>query len=248
MVFRKPAYNLAKDLRNLKQQGGKDVNTQEAMSIMGLSYGYTEQDVIDTYKRLAKKCHPDVGGTEHLFRLVSEARDVLFGKGPMTPGAPAGPRDESGLSEALADSEFVCPLDVFLKAAQGQPVFIPYKGYMIPFREIDMVNNFVPARIPVTVEYRAWNSWFGKLFCRPSVSREKQVNIENARPTSKVFNATFHLRFEAKVKYFTVKFSVLGLETSVSGKATTARTAQSVERALFIPEGKLVVNATFKFS
>jgi hypothetical protein len=51
-----------------------------ARQLLGLpaDVDYTKADVIAAFRRAAKKAHPDVGGTEEMFRLLVEARDRLL--------------------------------------------------------------------------------------------------------------------------------------------------------------------------
>jgi hypothetical protein len=51
-----------------------------ARQLLGLSADadYTKADVLAAFRRAAKKAHPDVGGTEEMFRLLVEARDRLL--------------------------------------------------------------------------------------------------------------------------------------------------------------------------
>ena len=51
-----------------------------ARQLLGLpaDADYTKADVIAAFRRAAKKAHPDVGGTEEMFRLLVEARDRLL--------------------------------------------------------------------------------------------------------------------------------------------------------------------------
>jgi hypothetical protein len=51
----------------------------QAMALLGVPENYTRQDVIDGFRRAAKKAHPDVGGTAEMFRILVEARDRLLG-------------------------------------------------------------------------------------------------------------------------------------------------------------------------
>ena len=45
--------------------------------ILGLASDASSQDVKDAYKRLAKRAHPDAGGSDALFRMVEQAHRVL---------------------------------------------------------------------------------------------------------------------------------------------------------------------------
>ena len=51
-----------------------------AAALLGLApdSDYTKEDVITAFRKAAKKAHPDVGGTEEMFRKLVEARDRLL--------------------------------------------------------------------------------------------------------------------------------------------------------------------------
>jgi hypothetical protein len=51
---------------------------EQARQMLGLPTNYTEEDVITAFRRAAKRCHPDMGGTAEMFRKLVEARDRLL--------------------------------------------------------------------------------------------------------------------------------------------------------------------------
>lgn len=55
------------------------MSRRRALSILGLAEGATPAEINAAYKRLVKKLHPDVGGTDGLAVLLNEARAVLLG-------------------------------------------------------------------------------------------------------------------------------------------------------------------------
>jgi len=52
----------------------------EALAILGLTEGATREDVLAAHKRLLKKVHPDVRGSDWLASKINAARDVLIGQ------------------------------------------------------------------------------------------------------------------------------------------------------------------------
>lgn len=50
----------------------------EALDILGLNDGASEDEIRDAYRTLMKRVHPDSGGTGGLSRRLTEARDVLL--------------------------------------------------------------------------------------------------------------------------------------------------------------------------
>ena len=52
--------------------------------ILGLKQGASEQEVKNAYKILAKKCHPDKGGSAEEFKKINEAyTQIMKGEDPM---------------------------------------------------------------------------------------------------------------------------------------------------------------------
>jgi hypothetical protein len=50
----------------------------QARRLLGLPDNYTEEDIIAAFRKAAKRCHPDLGGTAEAFRVLVEARDRLL--------------------------------------------------------------------------------------------------------------------------------------------------------------------------
>jgi len=55
------------------------MSTAQALEILGIKAGATEQEIRASYNRLMKRLHPDVGGSEYFTKQLNEARDVLLG-------------------------------------------------------------------------------------------------------------------------------------------------------------------------
>ncbi len=51
----------------------------EAYEVLGLEPGASSETILATYRRLMKKVHPDLGGTNYLASRLNEAKDVLLG-------------------------------------------------------------------------------------------------------------------------------------------------------------------------
>lgn len=52
----------------------------EALAMLGLEEGATDEQVREAYKRLMVKLHPDQGGTNYFAQKLNQARDLLLGK------------------------------------------------------------------------------------------------------------------------------------------------------------------------
>jgi hypothetical protein len=64
----------------------------EARALLGVPANFTKDDVIAAFRREVKKAHPDVGGTEEMFRKLLEARDRLLASLGTSAPAPRPPR------------------------------------------------------------------------------------------------------------------------------------------------------------
>ena len=56
------------------------MSVAQALEILGLNAGATEQEIRSAYNRLMKRVHPDVGGSDFFAKQLNDARDVLIGQ------------------------------------------------------------------------------------------------------------------------------------------------------------------------
>ncbi|VAW54732.1 DnaJ domain protein [hydrothermal vent metagenome] len=55
------------------------MSAEEAMDILGLKTGYTDENVKLAHRRMMQKNHPDRGGSDYLAAQINTAKDVLLG-------------------------------------------------------------------------------------------------------------------------------------------------------------------------
>ena len=49
-----------------------------ALQVLGLSAGATRDDILNAYRRLMQKLHPDRGGTDYLAATLNQAKEILL--------------------------------------------------------------------------------------------------------------------------------------------------------------------------
>ena len=57
----------------------QDMTREEALAVLGLSEGVSDQEVRAAHRRLIQRVHPDVGGSVDLAARINRAKDVLLG-------------------------------------------------------------------------------------------------------------------------------------------------------------------------
>lgn len=56
-----------------------DMAREEALAVLGLAEGASEEDIKVAHRRLIQRVHPDVGGSADLAARINRAKDVLLG-------------------------------------------------------------------------------------------------------------------------------------------------------------------------
>ncbi len=64
--------------RKAQSSGNTAMSRDEALAVLGLKSGATQQDIKDTHRRLMKEFHPDRGGSDYLAAKINQAKDVLL--------------------------------------------------------------------------------------------------------------------------------------------------------------------------
>ncbi|NOQ89972.1 MAG: hypothetical protein GQ549_03400 [Gammaproteobacteria bacterium] len=59
-------------------RGKQQMSNQEAMEVLGLTSGYSKEDVIQAHRRMMQKVHPDRGGSDYLAAQINKAKDTLL--------------------------------------------------------------------------------------------------------------------------------------------------------------------------
>lgn len=56
---------------------GRRMSRAEALSVLGLEEGASRDTILDAYRNLMKRVHPDRGGSDYLAAKLNQAKDVL---------------------------------------------------------------------------------------------------------------------------------------------------------------------------
>ncbi len=61
------------------QNGNHAMSKEDAMEVLGLKPGYTQEDIKRAHRRMMQKVHPDRGGSDYLAAQINQAKDILLG-------------------------------------------------------------------------------------------------------------------------------------------------------------------------
>jgi hypothetical protein len=58
---------------------GGNISRKEALAVLGLEDGASDEDIVAAHRKLMQKLHPDRGGNDYLAAKVNQAKDLLLG-------------------------------------------------------------------------------------------------------------------------------------------------------------------------
>ena len=57
---------------------GPNMDRREALSVLGLEEGATEEEIVAAHRSMMQKNHPDRGGSDYLAAKINQAKDTLI--------------------------------------------------------------------------------------------------------------------------------------------------------------------------
>ena len=73
-----PNTNSTQSHQQPPRAGSKGMSRVEALEILGLQAGASEDEIREAHRRLMQACHPDRGGSNYLAARLNAAKDVLI--------------------------------------------------------------------------------------------------------------------------------------------------------------------------
>jgi DnaJ-domain-containing protein 1 len=61
-----------------RQSNSGTMSRDEALAVLGLKAGSTNDDIRNAHRRLMKDFHPDRGGSDYLAAKINQAKDILL--------------------------------------------------------------------------------------------------------------------------------------------------------------------------
>jgi hypothetical protein len=58
---------------------GAPMGRAQALAVLGLDEGASEEDIVAAHRKLIQKLHPDRGGNDYLAAQINQAKDILLG-------------------------------------------------------------------------------------------------------------------------------------------------------------------------
>lgn len=70
-------YNFFSKKKKFKYSDNK-MTREEALSVLGLKEGASNKEIIDSYHKMLKKNHPDIGGSDWISSKINKAKETLL--------------------------------------------------------------------------------------------------------------------------------------------------------------------------
>jgi DnaJ-class molecular chaperone len=191
---------------------GNKMNRAEALEMLGLREGCSQEDVRSAYKRLSHQVHPDTGGNATLFRLVRQAYDVLMNDSAPPPRQDSAPKSQSQPKDkqqepenkkdekpqqlswqaCIRQSDFELTFEQLSDIATlGRPAKVPYTHdgirYDLTITPESLEKNFIRCSFPVEVTIKSYKNFFFQLFHHPQVVKTSSLRCRNCFGASRVF-------------------------------------------------------------
>lgn len=185
---------------------------EEAIDCLGLPDSPSKEEILNAYRNLAKKVHPDIGGTDFLFKQISNAKEILLGE--TTQEKRSEHKKKPTWEEIVYQKNFTFSEEELEKLLILDEVVhkqYSYQGdiYNIRVTPKNIYYEHFDLKVPITCEIYHWNSVLKWLF-----QRKPTKEIQNGSVSAK--NRAFEIFIGAALKatldrgVYEIVFHVLG--------------------------------------
>ena len=145
----------------------------EAFEVLGLSSGASKEEIVKAYRELSKKTHPDMGGTNYLFRVVNEAYTLLTQAPPTQQNQTSQKTTDTAqhkrgvtFRDIISDPDFHMTFEQYLEALRDGQSSVAFKGYRVNISRTDITYLNIACQDAVNIHVSYYKNIFRFLFRR----------------------------------------------------------------------------------
>lgn len=170
-----------------------NIDLKDAYDILGVSTDMSSEDIKSRYRTLAKISHPDSGGTNGLFRVISESYDKILSSRTSTCKDTTKDNNFATTKQSTADiwtsivfsPDFVLSESDYRSLIDGHDINKIYKNFNVKVRTIDLKTLNIKSSITVLFEISFYrNRLFRMMNICSKLSAGKSIVLRNSKSSN----------------------------------------------------------------